>query len=360
MSRTSFVSFLMVAAVAVASTACGDNDEYVDPSRVDAATPDAAVPDAEQPDAFFCAPQADGLVGGGCAADGDCDQDGSDGVCLVGASGPVRYAPEGFCTIDDLNTGTVCAIDADCGAGGLCVDSDGYKFCLPACGCPGNTCPANQACHDSFVGFPLDKMACVPGNAAAVDGDACDGEYECVPDTFCRNNPLEFPGGQCYTPACTVGNNSTCNGGVCVMINDHPFNASICVDDCTSNADCRTSEGYVCFDPDGAGGSATNYCRHPQVGDTCAVDTDCGVASVWDCKTGGAFPGGYCTATACPTPGSAQGCSPNSTCFDDGAAENYCVDRCAGIGTQSTCRTGYTCADTDPGAGTFGGCVPTP
>ncbi|MCB9574338.1 MAG: hypothetical protein H6709_19840 [Kofleriaceae bacterium] len=129
--------------------------------------------------------------------------------------------------------------------------------------------------------------------------------------------------------------------------------ADICVDACNTNADCRTAEGYRCFDP---GSGAAKYCRHPQVGDAARQRPTAAVAP--GSARLASFPGGYCTLSACPTPGSLQDCSPNSVCFDDGAAENYCVDRCPGIGTQSTCRTGYTCVDTDPGAATIGGCVP--
>ena len=348
-------SLSLVAAVAAA--ACGDNDEHVGDDDPDAAVVPDAGPDAEVPDAMFCAPQPAGLVGGACDADEDCNQGGTAGICLRGNINGTIYPPEGFCIIDDL-AGTACDSDDDCGAGAQCVDQEGYRSCLPTCSCAGDACPDNQACHDAFLGFPLDRASCIPGDAAARDGDACDGVHECFPETGCRNNPLEFPGGECYTPYCTPGDDSTCNGGTCVEIEDFPFVAPVCLDDCTDDGDCRQAEGYVCYDPDGAG-TATNYCRHPQVGDPCATADDCGPSAVWECKTGAAFPGGYCAPLeACPTPGSLAGCSPNSVCFDDAAAANYCVDRCENVGTQSTCRTGYTCVDTDPGAMTFGGCVP--
>ncbi len=361
MSRTLAASLSLVVAASLA--ACGGDDEHVgddDPTPIDAAvTPDAEVPDAEVPDAMFCAPQPAGLVGGPCDSNDDCNQGGTAGFCLVGALGVVVYPPEGFCILDDF-AGTACDSDDDCGAGAQCTDQEGYRRCLPTCSCAGNTCPANQACSDSLLGVPLDRPSCIPGDATAQDGDACDGAYECFPDTACRNNPLEFPGGQCYTSNCTVGTTEGCNGGTCIQMVDFPFGGAdgdpTCVETCTDDGDCRTAEGYVCFDP-GAGG--TRYCRHPQVGDPCATTDDCGPSAVWECKTGAAFPGGYCSAVAaCATPGSLAGCSPNSMCFDDAAAANYCVDRCPTIGAQSTCRAGYTCVDTDPGAPTTGGCVP--
>ena len=73
------------------------------------------------------------------------------------------------------------------------------------------------------------------------------------------------------------------------------------------------------------------------------------------CKTGVTFPGGYCTIRqACPTGGSADGCSSGSSiCHDPLVGANYCVDRCTGTG-QGTCRAGYACAS----QGAVRGCVP--
>jgi hypothetical protein len=72
------------------------------------------------------------------------------------------------------------------------------------------------------------------------------------------------------------------------------------------------------------------------------------------------FPGGYCTAVGCPTPGSGEGCGLESICYDDPlAADNYCADRCTAVGGVGECRTGYQCVDTDPDvATTTPGCVP--
>ena len=347
--------------------ACGDNDISGDDTPdIDAAPgPDAEIPDAGvEPDAMVCPARMMGEVGGPCTTHADCDSsDGAgDGVCYRGIAGPVTFPPEGFCTLEDPD-GTApferCDVDADCGDGNVCADSLGYKFCLPSCYCDGNTCPEDQACFESFNGFPQDKPACVPGDADAVDGDACNGFYDCDEYSSCRNDQLEFPGGQCQRYGCTVGDDTTCNGGTCID-NNPPFSGTTCVDTCTADTDCRMAEGYVCFDPDGAGGDALNYCRHPHVGDPCATAADCS-GGAWVCRTEVIFTGGYCTQTGCATPGSQAGCSPGSICRDHPTeTENYCADRCSGTaGTQGSCRTGYLCVDTNPDPDvTTLGCAP--
>lgn len=339
---------LLLAAVAFAG--CGDNLQGG--PRPDA-EPTGPEPDAAPaPDAELCEARAFGEIGGPCDASADCGT--ADSTCYVGEIGAVTFAPEGYCTVDDLSIAAgTCADDGDCPSGTICVawlDYAPYKSCLPACACADDACPDNQACFDSFNGDAgrLDRPACVPGNADAVDGDPCAGFFECDEYSTCFND-VEYPGGSCQRYGCTVGDDSTCNGGRCVVA-DPPAVGTTCVDPCTEDADCREAEGYVCHD-DG-------YCRHPHVGDACTDDASCG-GGLWTCRTGVTYPGGYCTQTGCPTPGSLEGCTAGAVCHDDPlSATNYCVDRCATIATQSTCRTGYVCTDTDPTGATSGGCTP--
>jgi len=288
-------------------------------------------------------------LGGGCDDNADCDSalGAGDGYCYVGTMGPSTFPTEGYCTVDD-GSGTICAVDADCGPAGVCADSGGYRLCLPACDAGGG-CPANLACFDSFNGWPLDRAACVPGDATAQDGAACAGFFDCNEASECDLS-AEDPGGMCATYGCTVGNDSTCHGGTCIAYSDMPNIGTLCVDACTTNADCRGADGYVCHDPDGAG-SAAAYCRHPKVGDACATGADCG-GGAWTCKD--SFPGGYCTL-ACPTPGSSDGCSIGSVCATV-EGSNVCVDRCQNLDTVDTCRSGYTC--TAAGIENGGACLP--
>jgi hypothetical protein len=283
-------------------------------------------------------------VGGTCATDADCDslEGAGDGMCLAGRMDAMVFAPEGFCVVDD-GSGEVCATDDDCGSGGQCVDSDGYRFCLPAC--INGACPGNQACLESFLGYPIDRPSCVPGNADAVDGDACDGVYECDEYSYCANS-VEDPGGRCSTYGCTVGADETCNGGTCVAVNDYPVVGNVCFATCTQDTDCRAEDGYECFDP----GVGAKYCRHSRVGDACASEADCGEG--WTCKIE-AGTTGSCTITGCATPGSTAGCSPGSICATVGE-QNQCVDRCSAIG--SACSEAHECTSV---VGAIGGaCMP--
>ncbi len=194
-------------------------------------------------------------------------------------------------------------------------------------------------------GMPLDRAACVPGDAAAVDGAACAGVYDCDASSYCATG-AEDPGGRCSTYGCTVGDSGSCNGGTCVAVDDYPVVASVCFASCAQDADCRTDDGYRCFDP----GVGAKYCRHPRIGDACADASDCGDG--WACKLDvGAI--SRCTIVGCPTPGSTNGCSSGSICAAVGEA-NQCVDRCAAIGVG--CAVGYVCTSV---AGANGGaCMP--
>ena len=352
---------LLCVGFAAALAACGDNDLHGDDQPQPDANvfPDASVTDAgDLPDAFFCSAFDPGEPGGACTADAECDSAaGGDGFCLDETEVFGGFPPEGYCTVDD-GGGAVCDSDDDCGPRAQCIDTEGYRWCLAEC-CMFDTCPSGQACFDNFQGFPLDRPSCVPGDATAADGDPCAGIFDCNESSLCRGSVtgIEFPGGQCWTAGCTVDDDATCNGGHCIAIDDYPTVGNHCVDTCTSDTDCRMTEGYICFDPDGVG-TAENYCRHPQAGDACTTAADCG-GGAWTCQTGIEFTGGHCTTTGCAAPGGVSGCGLNAVCYDDpDQTLHNCVNRCETIGQVTGCRLGYTCADV--GAITGGGCVPIP
>lgn len=289
------------------------------------------------------------VPGSQCVAHADCDSAPSagDGFCYRGdMGGSLVFPPEGYCTIDD-GSGAVCATNADCPATSQCISAEGYRLCLPACG-PSGECPAGQACFTTFGGLPINAPSCLPGNAAAVDGAACSGFYNCNDSSICWND-FENPGGYCTAYACNVATNAGCNGGACIDFREGPSTGTVCVETCALDTHCRA--GYVCRDPDGAG-SAPRYCRAPHAGDACASAADCGGGD-WLCLVTG-FPGGYCTQMGCPTVGSTDGCSSGSICGDVGGL-NMCLDRCATIGTTDRCRDGYTCGAV--GAANGGACV---
>ncbi|HVK78516.1 MAG TPA: hypothetical protein VM734_34690 [Kofleriaceae bacterium] len=309
---------------------CGDNQG----GDVDATEVDAAI-DGPSPDAN-CPVRAQGQVGGPCTTDAEC---GTDGFCLRGAIGVVKWPDEGFC-INHIDT---CTADADCGEGNVCVDFEGSRACFPACGAGECACANGQLCGRGLAGGQLDKNACVPGNPAAVDSDPCTTFAQCSEGSICRDDALEHPGGECMSLGCTIGNNATCAAADSICIDPQFVTPGTgCVEGCTADADCRVAEGYRCFD----GGAVGRYCRHPKTGDPCAADADCGDAAVWQCRTGAEFPGGYCTPREACNATNGTGCSSGSSvCYDPpGNDAPFCVDRCADAGQQSTCRTGYTCS----------------
>jgi hypothetical protein len=256
---------------------------------------------------------------------------------------------EGYCVGGAFDTCPSTCQAAACATNDVCVDWAGCKACLPAC-CDGNTCGARLVCANSIGDITLGKLACVPGKLGAGLHSPCDDLGDCGPGLTCVATQ-ERPGGEC-TKGCTPGNDATCPaGGRCVSDPVYPR----CAKACQNASDCRGAEGYACVD---LGGAVGKVCQHPQVGDACANDDACGGAP-WHCQTGAAFTGGYCTLTGCPAAGSETNCPSLSTvCFDPTTGPNYCVDRCDGIGTQSSCRAGYTCQDVDPSTVTSGGCVP--
>ena len=355
---------------------CGDNRKVnegdVDATVADAPDIDAVPIDARPVDAAIdanCPARAAGTVGGTCISDAQCDSatGAGDGFCLRGAQGSIVWPTEGYC----VNQIDSCTVNS-CGAGNQCTTIDdplgAFRACMPACGADPCICSNGQICATGFSGSDLGagQMACLPGNAASIDGAACTGFGECAQDSLCQNNAFEFPGGMCGRIGCTIGNDSTCaagGDGHCVDLAQITagFNTgTICVDRCVSDTDCRQGEGYRCVD---GGGTIGKYCRHPQIGDTCTMDAQCDDAVGMRC--GFSLPGGFCTVRQpCPTPGSSQGCAPLSSICWDGptpADLNFCVDRCGGPeNTQGGCRAGLTCRDVDPLGGpthVFLGCI---
>lgn len=350
---------LALASLFVLLAGCGDNltsGGDPDAAEVDATTTDAradAMVDAN------CPLRAQGQVGGPCTMDAQCDSStgAGDGFCLDASDGGIGWPAMGYC----VTKIGVCAQDSECGSGNVCVtinDPGGaFSACMPACAADPCACGNGQVCSNNLATSPMNKMACIPGNTSAIDGDACTGFGECDINSICRSDTAEHPGGQCIQIGCTIGMDSTCtSGGDGHCANPGFVSAGAgCLDACTADADCRLGEGYKCFD---GGGATGRYCRHPQTGDACAVDTDCGAAAIWDCRTGVGYPGGYCTLQTACNPSNGTGCSPGSSvCYDPpggGTGDAYCVDRCTGV-AQGTCRTGYLCTPV-VGAGA-NGCI---
>ena len=333
--------------------ACGGVDEVVSdgaPPAIDA-TPvpdfDAAIPDAGTPDATVCAAPAFGEIGGACDDDGDC---GTAGFCLdetEGGDGPT-FPATGICTrgcANDAECGDSASCSITIGGGGVVAGGGPGRLCFADC-CAGDTCADGFLCQRSLFAFiDLGIDACLPADATATDGDACESFADCNASSVCQSNPFNAPGGVCLTIGCTIGDDATCAPGgdaTCVSLGGTPG----CLDTCTLTSDCRDGEGYTCqtFGP----GSFCVYVV-AEVGDACTGPTDCGPAP-WECLMGASFPGGYCGADDCD-PTDESTCPQDAICYDPGGGDPLFCARACDLG-DPMCRGGYTC--TDLGGGTAG------
>jgi hypothetical protein len=235
------------AVFAVLAVGCGDNLRATgddDAPDIDAADDP---PDAEPgPDAFFCAANDPDELGGTCdpLEATACGGAAAGGTCLAGPVDVSVFPPEGYCVQSDFSD-TFCDADADCGEGGVCAAVE-FSFgtaavCLPAC-CEFETCPTGQECWDTLNGLPMDKTACVPGDASAADGDTCAGFYECNESSQCAND-FENPGGSCETFGCTEGSAAGCHGGDLCIVDDEepPYETTICVNSCDDGSPRATA-----------------------------------------------------------------------------------------------------------------------
>jgi hypothetical protein len=135
-------------------------------------------------------------------------------------------------------------------------------------------------------------------------GDACSSGKDCGSNICVQD---VFPGGICTTDCTTAG----CPAGTCATYGGY----SVCLADCTTNADCRA--GYQCF---------FTTCRP-----NCAMDDECGQGFV-------------CTDGTCTEkPGSPVGadCNVNEDCSSQICGfDKKCV---LGCDRDSVCPAGQTC-----------------
>ncbi len=212
-------------------------------------------------------------------------------TCFVPA--PVDAGPQ---------VGNTCATAADCaflGAGAKCITAASEAqggapypvgYCTVDCG-PQGECPTNSACVElNETMLPDGGIRTLTGQDLSVCLGLCDPETNepCGQNTFCL---------------------ATQTGGVCAPYTAIP--AGMLGSACTSGTQCS----------------------FPPVNGFCLPET--GSAG----PTG--FNGGACMAD----------CTFNRDCGDDGLClgvsdtddTSFCIEKCPGPGTRSTCRDGYTC-----------------
>jgi len=261
-----------------------------------------------------------------------------------------------FCGYPDLVCTRFCESDADCGVGAQCADMGAG---------PGDTCRATCTqdaecdvglrCIDVDADGDRECMSTGIGQGAL--GSACGQTASCArgKNLLCR---FDVPGGLCTT-ACGDGVGCPAAGHCGALTSGghgQPFGPSAggpdaCLLDCDGDDDCRTSEGWACFDGDGDGereclpfgGGAGG------IGEACATVIDCAGGEDARCLEGPASFGGACSL-ACED---AAGCGGAASCVAlPEAAELVCVPSCA---TADTCRADYACSDIDSVSG--GECV---
>jgi len=222
-----------------------------------------------------------GWIGGACAVPGDCTD-------VTGATCETASFPGGFCTVDcDVycpdavggygtgtgNTITRCIVD-DLG-NGRCVGECDFEQSPTGCR-PGYTCVLRQrdGQPDSIypVCLPADSQGWPGEPAPAFDiGEACSADGDCA-NLYC----MGMPGGYCAKAMCSVAGCPA--GSTCYSLSGD--SATVCLQDCSSDGECRTGEDYVCMDdadPDSLG----DYCGYqppPHSWDPSVGAADCASA----------------------------------------------------------------------------------
>lgn len=212
-----------------------------------------------------CMPGA-ATVGAGCFFNGECSANQNDPICLQGFEGfPGGYCSE-FCdqAADDCGPNGVCyaglmlsvhgvcllacTSDADCRPGYACNEKGlSQKVCTiaPESECSNYVDDDDNGLLDCADASCQATPACVPGDKAP--GQPCTLSTECFAN---QNDPIcldaantGFPGGYC-SQFCTMFPDDCGLSGVCTV--EGPGGAHVCMDACTTSAECRP--GYNCLD----------------------------------------------------------------------------------------------------------------
>ena len=275
-------------------TACGDDDRMGMP---DAGPADAGF-DASFDAGFDAGPPEPSILFGECVTDEQCPGEGA--FCRL----PEEGWPNGFCTVpcvdrgpcddgfrynhclDDLETESTemfceyrCLNGADCGR-------DNYT-CVPCEGCTGagyciGFCTEDADCGGSAECNPWSSQCVAPGEVPTT-GSETGGE--CAADEDCKSSDCILPYapgfsgwvdgyciGLCVLPS---GYNTstfysgdelpqgTCAGDAVCWPGAGSYTArdpGLCLDGCTTDADCRQDDAYFCLKSiDLPGGGASSY-----------------------------------------------------------------------------------------------------
>ncbi len=262
---------------------------------------------------------------------------GTEAACITEAD---QGFPAGYCT-------SSCTSDAQCGSTGVCLIDDTGGLCLASCDSDANcregyTCQdvnGAQACFPAPPDYGTVGSTCTPDDVGAA--------AECGEDGACLGEDNGFPGGYCIGE-CT-GAPSVCPDGTqCVTgFGDGTNNFDLCLDGCSSAADCR--DGYACanLDDDGFGECWPTNTEGEAPGAACAADAN-GMGGkeclglngqCLDPSSGIDFPEvGYCISQ-CDFAGD---CIDGAHCTENLFNIPVCLQDCA---SDADCGSGLTCQD---------------
>ncbi len=180
----------------------------------------------------------------GCAS-GRCELSYNGGYCtqLCAQAGPGAFnkdCPSGSTCSQVSEAGGLClsgcTADAQCRAEYTCDVAGGSGVCRPKCRGAAN-CGLGRTCDVAGGG------KCIEGSALPRKlGAACGGDSDCD-SAYCLDQAgTDFPKGDCSVDC--SGSASLCGeAGLCIVPSD-PTVASVCLQKCTSNFDCRGD--YFC------------------------------------------------------------------------------------------------------------------
>ncbi len=279
------------------------------------------------------------------------------GPC-TGAHGSSCAGGKGMCT-SGLNTDAKeCLLVADasgtCPKGAFAAKASAQtSVCLDFCSTV-RDCGAGFFCNPTVLednrGRSQDVTVCVPGKLNRA-GWSCDRQPDCelgTTDLTCVD-ATDSSHGIC-TKSCNTSADCQGGGNTTAVCAKNSAGKGLCFQGCTSDSFCPggVCRNNICL-PKSAASTSYPTPAAGAIGGACTSHAACGTGRF--CTT--SQPGGMCSASCT----SDSQCGANSVCVDlTGRGGNaFCHAKCGTPGTQSNCRSGYSC--TGLSGQSFGFCL---